>query len=223
MTTAIGKAMRSSALQVAAGLLLLAAGQATSLAQGVTPARTPARVATDPVGVASTQVGGMPSVWVPTSIQVFATSAMYIANAERATVHRVDGRKQLMADINQAGLPANPDQAMAIARKRIRAMGPDFNRRVADALQAVEQSLVFGVRRLPAVVLDGKLVVYGVTDVMQAIDIARRGGAAPIASRFMPGRPTGFLHYEAPSPKAPDQKTGQRPAGGATASRETPR
>lgn len=215
MTKALCAAAGQCVPHVVAGLLLLAAGLSQSLAQGITPARNPTRVATEPVAVSSTQLGGGSSVWIPTSIQVFATSAMYIANAERATVHRVDGRKQLMADINQAGLPANPEQAMATARKRIQAMGPDFNRRVADALQAVEQSLVLGVRRLPAVVLDGRLVVYGVTDVAQAIDIARRGGAAPIAARFVVGRPTGSLHYESPATQA--QGAAVRSTSGAVA------
>ncbi|MBW8833434.1 MAG: DUF1525 domain-containing protein [Burkholderiales bacterium] len=46
--------------------------------------------------------------------------------------------------------------------------------------------MVYGIQRVPAVVFDGQRVVYGVTDVTQAIEIVRRGGGQAIAARFAP-------------------------------------
>lgn len=138
--------------------------------------------------ISSTQFGPLSTADVPGRIEVFATSAMYISNAERATVYRIDGRKQLLNEINQGGLPPDPQQASAIARQRMQALGPEFNRRIQASLDAVEKTMVYGVQRVPAVVIDGQRVVYGVTDVMQAVEIVRRGGGQAIGARFVPGR-----------------------------------
>jgi len=167
--------------------------------------------------ITSVQFGAANPGWTPSQIEVFATSAMYIANAEHAAVYRVDGRTQLMAEINQNGLPSNPGQAMEIARKRMRAMGPELNRRVAAALLAVEKTVVYGVQRVPAMVFDGRRVVYGVTDVNQAVDIVRRGGGQPIGPRFAPGRVPSSVHYQAPAGLRPNPSAaGQPQANGRT-------
>jgi len=158
----------------------LCGSAATAGAQTVAPSRT----------ITSIQFGVAGAPWTPNQIEVFATSTMFIGNAERATVYRVDGRKQLLSEINQGGLPPNPQQASAIARQRIRAMGPEFTRRIEVSLQALEKTMVYGVKRVPAVVIDGRRVVYGVTDVAQAIEIVRLGGGQPIGERFVPGRRT---------------------------------
>jgi len=130
------------------------------------------------------------ALWTPRHIEVFATTSMYVQNADGATVHRVDGRRQLMAELNRGGLPPDRQQAEALLRQRMRAMGPELNRKVQAAALAVERSLQMGVSRVPAVIFDGSKVVYGTADVAQAIDIARRGGAQPIRARFTSGRTT---------------------------------
>lgn len=147
-----------------------------------------AQVVTQGRTYSSTQIGAAPAPWSPGAIEVFASSAMYLANAERATVYRIDARKQLLAEINQGGLPPDPKRAEAIARERMRAMGPEFKRRIEASLVATEKVMVYGIRRVPAIVFDGQRVVYGVTDVTQATELARRGLFAPIGARFVPGK-----------------------------------
>lgn len=142
--------------------------------------------------IGSTQLGGVragAAGWMPRRVEVFATSAMYIANAEHATVYRVDGRQQLAAELNQNGLPPNPQQAADIVRARVRALGPGLQQRVQAALQAVQAVMVYGVQRVPAVVFDGSRVVYGLTDVAKALDVVRRGGGESISARFASGAP----------------------------------
>lgn len=156
----------------------------------------------------STQLGSVNSPWAPGLVEVFATSSMYVGNSERAIVYRVDARKQLMNEINRGGLPPNPQQAAAIVRQRMQALGPDFHRRLQAALMAVEKTMVYGVRRVPAVVVDRQRVVYGVSDVAQAVEIVRRGGGQPIGARFVPGR-----RASAPAAPAPARPL-QRPAAG---------
>lgn len=168
--------------RLTAAMLFLGCTFAT-VAQVVAPTQAPGRT------ISATQFGAAPAMpGVSARVEVFATSSMYLSNAERATVYRVDGRKQLLNDINGGGLPPNPQQATTLARQRIQAMGPEFNRRILASLQAVEKVMVYGVQRVPAVVVDGHRVVYGVTDVAQAVEIVRRGGGQPIGARFVPGR-----------------------------------
>ena len=168
--------------QLLVAVLLLGCALAAGAQVGA-PTQAPGRT------ISNTQFGAAPAApGAPGRVEVFATSAMYLSNAERATVYRIDGRKQLLNEINGNGLPPNPQQATALARQRIQAMGPEFNRRILASLQAVEKVMVYGVQRVPAVVVDGRRVVYGVTDVAQAVEIVRRGGGQPIGARFVPGR-----------------------------------
>ena len=132
----------------------------------------------------STQLGATPAPWSPGATEVFASSAMYISNAGQARVYRVDARKQIMAEINQGGLPPDQARALEIARARIKAMGPGLRQRILDSVQVTDKVVRYGIQRVPAVVFDGQRVVYGVGDVAQAIEIARAGGAQLLQPRF---------------------------------------
>ena len=135
----------------------------------------------------STQLGAAPQPWVPAKTEVFASSAMYVSNAGQASVYRVDARKQILAEINRGGLPPDQARAAEIVRERFKAMGPGLKQRIMDSLQVTEKVIVYGIQRVPAVVFDGQRVVYGVSDVAQATEIARRGGSELLRLRFNPG------------------------------------
>lgn len=82
-----------------------------------------------------------------------------------------------------AGLPADPQQAMSLLRQRLQ---NPANARLGQDLVAAQQGLVdawsVGVQKVPAVVVDRRYVVYGETDVLQAlsrIDEYRRQEASP--------------------------------------------
>jgi integrating conjugative element protein (TIGR03757 family) len=140
--------------------------------------------------LSSTLLGrGAPTPASARSLEVFASSAMYLTNTEGATVHRVDGRAQVLAAVNQGGLPPDPNKAMAIAQERIRLMGPEFQQRMREDLRTTEKVVVYGIQRVPAVVVDGKRIVYGVTDVRKAVEIAAAGGGEPLQMRMVPGNP----------------------------------
>ena len=63
------------------------------------------------------------------------------------------------------GLPADPDQALSIARSRLRSIPTDELRRQVEASQRGEQRRQqLGLVQLPAVVIDGQIVVYGLID-----------------------------------------------------------
>lgn len=82
---------------------------------------------------------------------------------------QLDAGERLEAQLS-TGLPTDPAQAALALRQRLQ--GPAGVRR-GQELAAAQQGLVeawsVGVQKLPAVVVDRRYVVYGETDVSQAL------------------------------------------------------
>ncbi|MGQ3179861.1 MAG: TIGR03757 family integrating conjugative element protein [Blastomonas fulva] len=68
-----------------------------------------------------------------------------------------------------AQLPAHPEQATAIVKRRLNNGGADLQRRIASAYQGVADAWSLGVTSIPAVVVDQRYVVYGEPDVARAV------------------------------------------------------
>jgi integrating conjugative element protein (TIGR03757 family) len=68
-----------------------------------------------------------------------------------------------------AQLPADPEQATAIVKRRLSNGGADLQRRIAAAYQGVADAWSLGVTSIPAVVVDQRYVVYGEPDVARAV------------------------------------------------------
>jgi integrating conjugative element protein (TIGR03757 family) len=101
-------------------------------------------------------------------VEVFANSAMVLTNAQGATVYRLDGLQQLQDELSQ-GLPSDPNKAAQIAQQRMRAMGTGLQERASNAATGIGLATQYGVDRMPAVVINGQAIVYGVTDVAEAV------------------------------------------------------
>lgn len=71
-------------------------------------------------------------------------------------------------------LPANPSRAASIARARLIASSGALQWKLTGAYQGVVAAWSLGVRKIPAVVVDRRYVVYGVTDVTRAASIIDR-------------------------------------------------
>lgn len=96
-------------------------------------------------------------------------STMPLQNVRDARVYYLDGLVQIEEYLS-AGLPGDQTQAQAIVAQRISGLGASFKQRAQNAGGGLGRAMQLGVQRAPAVVFDGKYVVYGVTD----IDAARR-------------------------------------------------
>ena len=68
-----------------------------------------------------------------------------------------------------AQLPADPEQATAIVKRRLNNGGAGLQRRIASAYQGVADAWSLGVTSIPAVVVDQRYVVYGEPDVARAV------------------------------------------------------
>jgi integrating conjugative element protein (TIGR03757 family) len=83
-------------------------------------------------------------------------------------VYEIDGIASLESALSK-GLPADPDGAQRLVRKRLGQV--DRWRRDAARQSAVGllNAAEYGIDRYPAVVFDGDAVVYGVTDIGEAL------------------------------------------------------
>jgi integrating conjugative element protein (TIGR03757 family) len=100
-------------------------------------------------------------------VEVFTLSTLPLANARGATVYYVDSVVLLEQQLS-ANLPSDPRQAQAIATQRVAVLGPQLRAGVGAGAAGLARAAQLGVDRAPAVVFDGRWVVYGMTDVNTA-------------------------------------------------------
>ncbi|HCF3586545.1 TPA: TIGR03757 family integrating conjugative element protein [Pseudomonas aeruginosa] len=80
----------------------------------------------------------------------------------------LDEAHRIEAELS-AGLPTDPEQAMAIVERRLNGGGADLQRRIASAYQGVTDAWSLGITSLPAIVVDQRYVIYGEPDVARAV------------------------------------------------------
>lgn len=125
------------------------------------------------------------------TVEVFANSAMHITPAPgpalpyKLNVYRVDALQNLEKSLTQA-LPQNE----ADARRWLAANQARIQREVQPqavaAANAVALAHHYRINRLPAMVIDRKAIVYGLTDVDAAVARYKASGVASPAARSKP-------------------------------------
>ena len=125
----------------------------------------------------------------PRSIDVFTTTDQPISAVKAFTeqrsgievrIHKLDGINQLETYLS-AGLPADPDKARRLALERLRQLSKATRSQLEHSATALAQALQYGIEQYPAMVFDGELVVYGLTDLSVALRYYRhwRQGETP--------------------------------------------
>ena len=103
-------------------------------------------------------------------VVAFTLSSMPLRTTGGATVHVLDARDGYAAAFG-ADLPADPERALAEARRRVATpAGRAALARIAEAAAGNALASRLGIEKLPAVVVDGRYVVYGVRDVARAVE-----------------------------------------------------
>ena len=103
-------------------------------------------------------------------VVAFTLSSMPLRATGGAAVHVLDARDGYAAAFG-ADLPADPERALAEARRRMATpAGRTALARIAEAAAGNVLASRFGIEKLPAVVVDGRYVVYGVRDVARAVE-----------------------------------------------------
>lgn len=117
---------------------------------------------------------------MPSRIEIISDATHPVANI--ATVQQqlgsgtsvrhftIDAQARLDEALSK-DLPADPEQARAIALKRIQALDrPGLAMELSESFEGLLLAQRYGIDRYPAVVFDeGKTVVYGVTDLPEAV------------------------------------------------------
>lgn len=87
----------------------------------------------------------------------------------------LDAPAELAARLS-AGLPVDPAKAQQMARQRLQALGKErLDAQIREAYGGLLQAVAYELDRYPAIVFDeGRGVVYGVTDLTQALAHYRR-------------------------------------------------
>ena len=103
-------------------------------------------------------------------VVAFTLSSMPLHAAGGATVHVLDARDG-HAEAFGAGLPDDPERALAEVERRMASpAGRAALARIAAAAAGNALAGRLGIEKLPAVVVDGRYVVYGVRDVARAVE-----------------------------------------------------
>ena len=109
-------------------------------------------------------------------IEVFSTSEQPVVGAEHErlrtatiTTYAVDGLERFESGLSE-GLPADPDAAKAEALRRIQHLDDARMAPAKNAAFGLAKAVQYGVDRYPAIVLDGRAVVFGVPDLGEALD-----------------------------------------------------
>lgn len=111
---------------------------------------------------------------MPGQIKVFTNSRYQVTNTTTTEVpvqiHDLDAPAGLEEKLS-TGLPSDPEQAKAIALKRLEALGADqLAEMVNQAYEGTTQAMTYELVKIPAVVFDnGTSVIYGITDIEDAI------------------------------------------------------
>jgi integrating conjugative element protein (TIGR03757 family) len=101
----------------------------------------------------------------------------------KVTVYDLAAPKLAMANLNaQLKLPANPALASAQAKDYLQSHQAELSKRILPTYEGLSKAINLGLSRYPALVFNGQAVIYGVTDIQQALALYRhwqQGQAAP--------------------------------------------
>lgn len=120
---------------------------------------------------------GSQAVWA-IDVCVYTDAAHPVSAPATVRVVRLDAPAELQSQLSK-GLPKDPAEAALFIREQLRTQGGDLSRRLSGAYQGVVEAWNLGVLKLPAVVVDGRFVVYGDGDVTHALSLIEqfRGAA----------------------------------------------
>ncbi len=83
-------------------------------------------------------------------------------------VYKLDGIQRIEAKLSK-GLTADPEQAKRVALQRIQQLDASGRTQMQRTAMGLAKVVQYGVDRYPAIMFDGEVVIYGVTDIREAL------------------------------------------------------
>jgi len=113
-----------------------------------------------PLALAAATASAHASTWV-------ITDSQHPVHGQPDRLILLDAAEQLEAELS-ADLPADPQQAAALAQQRSQSGGTSLQKRLADAYQGITDAWSLGIVKIPAIVIDLRHVIYGEHDIEAA-------------------------------------------------------
>lgn len=115
-----------------------------------------------------------------TTVEVFANSAMHITPNEdgrgqlpfKVNVYRVDAMHNVEQTLNQQ-LPQTEEEATAWMQAHQEQIRQQYEPAIKNTAQGMTLAYYYKLQQLPAVVVNRRTVVYGITDIEQAVAMAQ--------------------------------------------------
>ena len=121
-------------------------------------------------------ISGTPQAGAPLSIEVFTTTEFPISGKDdrrlqeaSVTEYCVDGIEHFESNLSKS-LPNDAEAAKVEALRRIEQLDGAHMALAKSAAIGLAKAVHYGVDRYAAIVLDARAVVYGVTDLVEAVD-----------------------------------------------------
>ena len=86
---------------------------------------------------------------------------------ENTTVYNIERIAHLQQALSK-DLPSDPEKAKKLVLDRFQQIDTQLSHELENAANGLVQAMQYGIDRYPAIVFDGKAVVYGITDVRAA-------------------------------------------------------
>lgn len=111
-------------------------------------------------------------VFTSTDVAVTAETAIYrqCENQDmEIQIYRLNAIQQIESELSR-DLARDPGQAKSAVMERIQRLNAVARAEMQNAATGMAKAMQYGIDRLPAVVIDGQAVVYGVTDLHVALE-----------------------------------------------------
>jgi len=83
-------------------------------------------------------------------------------------VYELDGIQRVEAKLSE-GLTADPEESKQVVLQRFQQLNEDDRARMQRAAMGLAKAMQYGIDRYPAIVFDGDVVIYGMTDIGEAL------------------------------------------------------
>jgi len=105
-------------------------------------------------------------VFVTTDVAITGGTAVYRQPEDQdleIQIYRLNAIQQIELELSR-DLASDPEQAKSAVMERIQRLNADARTEMQNAATGMAKAMQYGIDRLPAVVIDGQAVVYGITD-----------------------------------------------------------
>jgi len=129
--------------------------------------------------VIGTAQATQPAAGRPYLVEVFTTTDLPVTHEAAITseavyaktefhVYELDGIQRIEAKLSD-GLTPDPEQSKQVVLRRFQQLHEEDRARMQRAAMGLAKAMQYGIDRYPAIVFDGEVAIYGVTDKGEAL------------------------------------------------------